>query len=396
MKIGAKIAAWLERRWATPAYAGWVLLGMSLSLFGAATNTMAGWLYAISGISLAMLGMAAILPAKSLRQIQIRRRLIEPVSAGDELTVELEIENPTAQAKTLLEVYDVIPLLLQGLKPPQEGKPRQVAIEEIPGGGIYRWTYYQPSPRRGLYRWHEVELRSGAPLGLFWCSRSRHVPATAIVYPQVLPLNTCPVIDKIGQQENKLYEASNRAQMTTAGITRTLRPYRYGDPIRLVHWRSSARLGELRVRELEISTGGQEIAIALDSGGTWDQDDFEQAAIAAASIYFYASRSQLEVKLWTPATGLIQGNRVVLEALAASNPSEATAPHARPPEPPNQPLIWLTQNPLTLPQLPKGSRWIFWPPRGKPEEKTAIKPDLPGIEIQPDKPLQLQLQSPLR
>jgi hypothetical protein len=41
----------------------------------------------------------------------------------------------------------------------------------------------------------------------------------------------------------------------TEGITRALRPYRWGDPIRLVHWRTSARFGDLRIRELEVTLG---------------------------------------------------------------------------------------------------------------------------------------------
>ena len=38
-----RIFDWLETHWATPAYGGWVLIGIGLSFFGAATNTMAGW-----------------------------------------------------------------------------------------------------------------------------------------------------------------------------------------------------------------------------------------------------------------------------------------------------------------------------------------------------------------
>ncbi|WP_198007599.1 DUF58 domain-containing protein [Dactylococcopsis salina] len=33
----------------------------------------------------------------------------------------------------------------------------------------------------------------------------------------------------------------------------------------MIHWRSSARYGELRVRELELSIGGQYVVICLNS-----------------------------------------------------------------------------------------------------------------------------------
>jgi uncharacterized protein (DUF58 family) len=54
-------------------------------------------------------------------------------------------------------------------------------------------------------------------------------------------------------------------KQATEGITRSLRPYRWGDPTRLIHWRTSARYGELRVRELEKVTTDQEVLIGLDT-----------------------------------------------------------------------------------------------------------------------------------
>ncbi len=150
---------------------------------------------------------------------------------------------------------------------------------------------------------------TGAPLGLFWSRRQRHCEATAIVYPTVLPLKTCPLVDELGQEESQRSEYTGKPlQTATSGLVRSLRPYRIGDPMRLIHWRTSARYGELRVRELEIVTSGQEIIIALDSAGNWQAENFEQAVIAAASLYFYAQRQQLQVQLWTAATGLVKGD----------------------------------------------------------------------------------------
>ena len=337
----------------------------------------------ISGVSMALLSIAAILPVRSLRSLELNRRSIQPISAGDDLKIVIEITNPTTKPKTLLQLQDMLPWVL--------GEPMTTAIEEISPNQVYRWIYYQPTERRGVYHWHEVQMRTGTPLGLFWCRRSRRVPATAIVYPKVLPLTTCPLIDRLGEQESTQLESDRIFQAATQGITRTLRPYRYGDPIRLVHWRSSARYGELRVRELEISTGGQEVAIALDTLSQWNFDDFEQAVIAAASLYFYAGRNQLNVRLWTGATGLVHGNRRVLETLAATN-SQETSTH----ELPKIPLVWLTQNPNSINHLPRGSRWVFWPNLDIQQPSTIVNQHFPGIEIEPQRSLQMQLQSSIK
>ncbi|MBE9037499.1 DUF58 domain-containing protein [aff. Roholtiella sp. LEGE 12411] len=384
MKIIKPITNWLETRACSPAYSGWVLAGTAICFFGAAINTMAGWLYVISGVSFALLGVAAFLPPRSLRGLSITRLPIQPVSAGDELTVELEIRNQLQQPVSLLQVEDILPFVL--------GKPVQKAIETIPSQGSYRWVYYHPTVRQGVYRWHTVELGSGAPLGLFWCRRRHECAAIAIVYPTVLPLANCPLVDEMGQQESNRGDPRGRPlQTATAGLVRSLRPYRLGDPTRLIHWRTSARYGEFRVRELEMVTGGQEIIIALDSGITWEEENLEQAVITAASLYFYAQRKQMQVQLWTALTGLIKGERIVLETLAAAIASE----NANTKVPETYPLIWLTQNPLSLATLPQGSRWVLWQNTFSLEQ-VLINCDYPGIILQSDQALQPQLQKTLR
>ncbi|MCC5652504.1 DUF58 domain-containing protein [Nostoc sp. XA013] len=384
MKIIKPITNWLETRACAPAYGGWVLAATAICFFGAGINTMAGWLYAISGISFALLGVAAILPPRSLTGLSITRRPMQPVSAGDDLTVELEIRNQTQQPVSLLQIEDILPFVL--------GKPVQKAIETIPSQGSYRWIYYHPTQRRGVYRWHRVELGSGAPLGLFWCRRQRDCTARAIVYPTVLPLATCPLVDEMGQEESKRGDPRGRPlQTATTGLVRSLRPYRLGDPTRLIHWRTSARYGELRVRELEMVTGGQEIVIALDSASNWEEENFEQAVIAAASLYFYAQQQQLQVQLWTALTDLIKGDAYVLETLAATTALEDASSVV----PKSYPLIWLTQNPLSVATLPQGSRWVLWSNISSPGEQEVINWEHPGIVLQSDRPLQPQLQKTL-
>lgn len=139
-----RLVNWLETHWVMPAYSGVVLAGVAICFFGAAINTMAGWLYAISGLSFAILGIAAILPKRSLIGISIQRQPIPSVSAGDDLTIEIAINNQTATAKTLLQVRDILPFVL--------GEPAETAIEAIAPHDTYKWTYYHPTQNRGVYR----------------------------------------------------------------------------------------------------------------------------------------------------------------------------------------------------------------------------------------------------
>jgi uncharacterized protein (DUF58 family) len=381
------IINYLETRACAPTYSGWVLAGIAICFFGAAINTMAGWLYVISGLSCAILGVAAILPSRSLSGLTVSRSLIEPVTVGEDLRVELEITNTSQKTVSLLKIEDILPLLL---KNKLDQKPIEQTIDKIAPQNNYQWEYYYSTQHRGIYRWQTVELKSGAPFGLFWSRRDRNCQATAVVYPQILPLTNCPLIDEIGQDESRRTNyQGNPAYAATEGLIRSLRPYRTGDPIRLVHWRTSARYGELRVRELEMITGGQDIAIALDSAAQWDEENFEQAVITAVSLYFYAQRQQMNVQLWTAGTGLVKGeNRRILEILAATSPLEDAVTTGMP----KLPLIWLTENPTTLASLANGSRWALWQNSASLQSRQIIDKDAPGLIINQEEQLQIQLQ----
>lgn len=370
---------WLETNWVTPAYAGWLLMGLTICFFAVATNTMAGWLYVLSGVGIALLGVAAILPARSLQSLTIGRQPVEPVTAGAELEITVTIQNPTDRSQSLFQIQDLAPF--------RPNQPPTSAVDRIAPRSEYQWVYRQSTERRGVYQWDRIVLRSGAPIGLFWCQRARQASAIAYVYPQVLELSHCPLIAGMGSSELSTNRptSSRYLEMANEGVTRSLRPYRYGDSMRMIHWRTSARRGEFQVRELEIERGGQDIVICLDNNSPWaDREDFEQAVIAACSLYFYANKfPNFNVKLWTAGTGMISGNRHVLETLAEVQIDESVIT-----ELPSTSLVCLTSQINRLDHLPPGSRWVLW----SRESFTSSAKTL-GIVIDSTKSLQKQLST---
>ncbi|GAB4349711.1 MAG: DUF58 domain-containing protein [Cyanophyceae cyanobacterium] len=371
----------LERRWLNPSYQGWLLLFFTIFFFAAATNSMAGWLYVISGVLLALLAVAAVLSARSLRSLTVVRRPVAAVHSGDGVTVELEVRNLSPQPRPLLLAIDRAPAAL--------GPEAQCAIELLAPGEMYLWRHRWEASRRGVYVWQGVRLRSAAPFGLFWTRRDLAAPAKVVVYPQVLTLRRCPIADRLGLGGQLRAAADPRNGLAaTEGLTRSLRPYRWGDSMRLIHWRSSARSGALQVRELETVTTGEDLAIALDPSGPWTDEGFEQLAIAAASLYAYGSRRQINPRLWLPETGWLRGRQVILEALAALNPSPAAI------APPQEPILWLTANAASVRAIAPGSAWIWWNLSGHSSGGSgpSLQLDGSGLILQVDQPLALQLQ----
>jgi uncharacterized protein (DUF58 family) len=377
MKVFQRFSDYLERRWVAPAYVGWVLLGLAIFFFAAATNTLAGWLYVISGVLLALLAIAAILPPRNLSGLRVQRHPIRPVSAGDALSIELRLENTQRQRKVLFQVVDSIPESL--------GPVQTTSIKAVHPGQYYSWTYQQPTQRRGLYHWSGGILRTAAPLGLFWSRRPFTAPASVVVYPQVLRLTRCPIVDALGAQSGQQWQYSRSVEDAAEGITRALRPYRWGDPTRLIHWRTSARYGELRVREMEVVTSGQAVLVALDQLGPWSSENFEQAVVVAASLYTYALNRGFTTALWTARWGLLRDHARVMSALAEVEPLEDGASA----EPfPKRPVVWLTET-AAAEKLPPGSRRCCWGIPGAAASSTRLQ----TLWIKAESPLLPQLQS---
>lgn len=371
----------LEHRFARPSYSGGLLSSLSVFFFIAATNTMTGWLYVMSGILLALLGIAFWLVRKNLRSLTIERQPIEPVSVGDVLQISFRLHNASTAPKTLLQIIDRIP--------PALGPAIEQVIDQIPPRGSTQVTLSQSTSRRGIYQWQQIQLRTGAPLGLFWASRSQRLPTRAIVHPRVYPLSACPLMDQMGRDESLQQINARLAQASPEGMTRSLRPYRTGDVMRMIHWRASAKLGELRVRELENFTSGQSIVIALDSAYDWEEADFEAAVSVAATLYFYGLRQQLQVQVWTAGNGLVHGGRSVLDTLAGVQPNEWRTGRDRLAMP-EEAMIWLTARPESTTDLPLGSRWLLWPGQGD-ASGNAIGNAQVGYRMNQTDPLPLQL-----
>lgn len=102
--------------------------------------------------------------------------------------------------------------------------------------------------RRGLFQVLRIEVRVTAPLGMLAAHRVHEIrlPLAVEVAPRSLPVSWLPAPAPV---DGTTFVRALPAP--TGDLVRSVRPYVSGDPPHLVHWPSSARLGELVVRELE-------------------------------------------------------------------------------------------------------------------------------------------------
>jgi uncharacterized protein (DUF58 family) len=134
-------------------------------------------------------------------------------------------------------------------------------------------------------------LESSDPLGFFRFGRKGASGEVGLVLPRFTSLSAAP-------QAREL-EASVSAPRAGAGSELFgVREYRPGDPLRRIHWRSSARLGELVVREYE-PPGVQTVGIFCDPNPA-TREIADQVARLAASEAWDCIRGGGRAVLWAP------------------------------------------------------------------------------------------------
>jgi uncharacterized protein (DUF58 family) len=176
------------------------------------------------------------------RGLQAERRMPDSTTEGQVVTVTLELENTERLPKPHLLVEDTLPewLVREGAAGPL---PAQVAAL-----GRTTLEYTLRPEKRGRYSVGPVELTATDPLGIFAFKTLVPTQSEIVVYPAVEPLPWffAPGGSPFGG--SPLHTAEMRGEGSEFyGI----REYQPGDPLRRVHWRSSARAGKLTVVEYE-------------------------------------------------------------------------------------------------------------------------------------------------
>jgi uncharacterized protein (DUF58 family) len=215
------------------------------------------------------------------------------VTAGQPAVVRLTLTNEGRTPSGVLLLEDHLPYVL-GTRP-------RFVLERISQGWRRELDYQIRSDVRGRFEIGPVTVRVKDPFGLVELGRAFKTTAPLTVTPRTVPLGPIPLGGAwTGSGDNR-----PRAFAVGSAEDVAVREYRRGDDLRRVHWRSSARLGELMVRREEqpwesratlfldnrlVSHRGQGIASSL-----------EAAVSAAASIAAHLSQRGISVRLVTAA-----------------------------------------------------------------------------------------------
>ncbi|MER5702776.1 DUF58 domain-containing protein [Micromonospora sp. NPDC002296] len=153
-------------------------------------------------------------------------------------------------------------------------------------------SYDVPTDRRGVVPVGPLRVTRRDPLGLVALARPYSGTVPVWVHPRIHPLAAVP--RGAGRSLDGRVDGVPHGSITFD----SLREYVVGDELRRVHWRTSARVGELMVRE-NVDTSLPRIVVLLDDRAAAhpDPESFEAACEAAASVVAAALRADLPVVL---------------------------------------------------------------------------------------------------
>jgi len=171
------------------------------------------------------------------------------------------------------------------------------------GGRTHEELFVIPTTRRAVVPVGPARTVRGDPLGLL----RREVPWTDVtelyVHPKIVgldPLGSGLLRDLEGQ-------SSNDISMSDLAF-HTLRDYSAGDDWRYIHWRSSARTGQLMVRQF-VDTRRIHATVIVDGeeSSYADPDEFEIALSAAGSVAVRAIQDDQQASIIASDQAVVDG-----------------------------------------------------------------------------------------
>ncbi|WP_328945114.1 DUF58 domain-containing protein [Streptomyces sp. NBC_00250] len=253
------------------------------------------------GLLLATLPVICVLVLHRTRYRVAASRRLSPqrVEAGAEARVQLRMENVSKLPTGLLMLQDHVPYML--------GPRPRFVLDRVEAGGRREVSYRVRSDLRGRFPLGPLQLRLNDPFGMCELTRSFSAYDTLTVIPRTEAL---PPVKLFGEASG--YGDGQQRSLALAGDDDIIpRAYRHGDDLRRVHWRSTARYGELMVRREEQPQRAR-CTVLLDTRriayqGSGPDSAFEWAVSGAASALIHMLERGYAVRLVTDTGSAVPG-----------------------------------------------------------------------------------------
>ncbi len=295
--------------WLRAGFAGLTTRGRSFLAAGVAAGICAVLLGQRDLLRVGVLLVALpVACAVMMGRARVRLSLVRTVTpsrvvAGESTRVRVELRNLARAVTQVLLAEDAVPYAL--------GPSPRFVLSRLPGGRRAAVTYTLRGQVRGHFDIGPLQLHLGDPFGMCEVTRSFTATDPMVVVPRTWPLAGGPT----GGQWGGTGEALQGMAAASGEHDVAIREYRQGDDLRRVHWRSTARRGELMVRRDE-QPRQMRASVLLDARagahrGDGPTSSFEWAVSMVASAAAHLSARRYAVRLlvedsptaWTSPSG---------------------------------------------------------------------------------------------
>jgi len=239
---------------------------------------------------------------------------------GDHLEERFTLKNPFMLPATWVTIHDHSTLV-----------DHHTSIATgVDGAGTSQWHILTQCTRRGVYTLGGTTLETGDPFGIYTITLEDPTSSTLAVMPPVLSLPKFQILSNGWAGESKPARHSLE-ETINASHPREMAP---SDPMRLIHWKTTARQGKFFVRQFEGTPAGDWwIVLDLHKGSQvgvgWDSTE-EHGIILSSSLAAQGLNEDHPVGLaingnepdWLPPRRNEYQLRSLLKALAVASPSE--------------------------------------------------------------------------
>ena len=210
---------------------------MTLGIGIAAINTGNNLLYLVLSMMLSLIILSGILSERNLRNLRAERVLPAHPFAGK--TIPYYIKTSSLQRR-----FPSLGFLVR--EGGAEVQTEPVYVHSLSPGRKMLLSAKVLFPKRGHYRMKGIRFETTFPFGFFRKSLTRDLPEEVVVYPELLelPISLRTLLSGAGDSGGAPFPGPG------TGV-RNLRDYQPTDDARGIHWKASARHGDLLLREFE-------------------------------------------------------------------------------------------------------------------------------------------------
>ena len=281
-----------------PTTRGWALIGAGLALV-ALWYLLGDEELLLAGVALLVAVVAGLMYVRVNRpQLRVGRRLgAGAVHDGDTIQVTLSLDNPNKRPIRNLNLIDRV----------EDLGAAEFDIASIDPQEQVTGSYRVQCRPRGVYRVGPTAATSSDPLGLAEIAAPPGPVDLLVVYPKVEKLTGLPSVR--GQDPSMAASRPEHSQRGGEDFY-TLREYQRGDDLRRVHWPSSAKTGQLMIRQLETPWQSRALVLLDVRAEVYESAAaFETAVSGAASVVTHLVRSGFDADLWAGDSKMLDASR---------------------------------------------------------------------------------------